>query len=150
MEKTQGLHVAISKEFNVPVERLYKAWTAEEELRQWWHPMENTLKQMTNELRNGGKVSYQFANSDGQEAFTITGVYKEVEEAKKLVYTWNWQLPTAVIQDSDFLLTITFESAGNGSKLHVKQENFTSEEAVHPHQEGWEKALNDLADYLQA
>ena len=148
MANADNLKFEINKEFNISAERLYQAWTTEEDLRQWWHPMENTLKSMTNDLKPGGNVVYTFSNNENQDVFTISGTYKEVEEVKKLVYTWNWQLPTATIQDSEFLLTIQFESNGNGSKLLVKQDNFANEEAIQPHREGWEKALNDLGAYL--
>jgi uncharacterized protein YndB with AHSA1/START domain len=148
MENTNDLKISLNKEFNVPVERLYEAWTSEKDLKEWWHPRENTLQSVTNDLKPGGKVAYNFTNNENKEVFIINGTYKEVEEGKKLVYTWNWQLPTATIQDSEFLLTIDFESTGNGSRLHIKQENFANEEAVQPHREGWEKGLSDLQQYL--
>ena len=148
MENVNGISVELSKEFNVAASRLFQAWTQEEDLRQWWHPMENKLKSLVNELQTGGRVEYSFENSENKEVFTINGTYKEVEQGKKLVYTWNWQLPTATIQDSEYLLTVQFESTGNGSRLNITQENFANEEAVQPHREGWEKALSELEGYL--
>ncbi|HVF80562.1 MAG TPA: SRPBCC domain-containing protein [Flavisolibacter sp.] len=149
MQVKDGIQIELTKDFGVSAEVLYKAWTTEDGLKQWWHPMGNTLRGLTNELRDGGKVEYQFSTAEGEEAFTISGVYKEVLPVKKLVYTWNWKLPSPSVQDTDFLLTIEFTSTGSGSSLHVMQENFTSEEAVQPHREGWENALQDLAAYLQ-
>jgi uncharacterized protein YndB with AHSA1/START domain len=148
MESAVDLNVEVSKEFNVPVERLYQAWTSEQDLKQWWHPMENRLKHLTNDLRPGGEVVYTFESNQGHEVLTIKGNYKEVEAGKKLVYTWNWQLPTPAVHNSDFLLTVLFEPAGNGSRLHVKQEHIAHEEALQPHRDGWEKALTNLERYL--
>jgi uncharacterized protein YndB with AHSA1/START domain len=148
MEKAVDLNIEVKKAFTVSVERLYQAWTSENDLRQWWHPMHNQLKQLQNDLKPGGAVIYTFENQDGQEVFTINGTYKEVEQGKKLVYTWNWHLPTPAMHDSEFLLTVVFEPHGSGSQLSVRQEQIAHEEALHVHREGWNKALNDLEAYL--
>jgi len=148
MERAVDLNVEVSRTFNVPVERLYQAWTSEEDLRQWWRPMENRLKHLTNDITPGGQVVYTFESDQGNEVLTIKGDYKEVEAGRKLVYTWNWLLPTPTVHNSDFLLTVLFEPTENGSRLQVKQENFAHEESVQPHRDGWEKALTDLEQYL--
>ena len=78
MEKAVDLYIEVNKEFNVTAERLYQAWTNEEDLRQWWHPFHNQLKHLQNDLKPGGKVIYTFENQEGKEVFTINGTYKEV------------------------------------------------------------------------
>jgi uncharacterized protein YndB with AHSA1/START domain len=148
MEKTQAVQLNVSKDFPVPAMRLYSAWINPEELRQWWHPMGNTLQRATTEPKLGSPVEYVFAAENGAHSFTISGTYKEVQEGTRLVYTWNWQLPTAVVGDSEFLLTVVFSGQGKGSRIEVTQDNFADEEAVQPHREGWEKALDDLHRFL--
>ena len=150
MEGATAVQLEMEKQFSVSADRLYEAWTTEKDLKQWWHPMENELQRVTNELKEGGTVRYEFATKEGGEAFTIDGTYKEVKERERLVYTWNWHLPSDSVQDSEFLLTIEFSGDENSSRLHVRQDQFSSEEAVHPHREGWEKALQSLQGYLQA
>ncbi len=147
MQVKDEIQIELRKDFKVAVEELYKAWTTEQDLKQWWRPMGNNLTALVNELRDGGRVEYKFSTAEGEEAFTISGSYKEVQPEKKLVYTWNWKLPS--VEDTDFLLTVEFASTGSGSRLHVIQEQFTSEEALKPHQEGWENALQSLAAHLQ-
>jgi uncharacterized protein YndB with AHSA1/START domain len=63
MENREGVALQTSKDFMVPVQRLYDAWTTENDLKQWWRPMDNTLASMTNELKEGGKVHYAFETS---------------------------------------------------------------------------------------
>jgi uncharacterized protein YndB with AHSA1/START domain len=149
MQVKDEIQIEIRKVFGVTAEELYKAWTTEQHLKGWWRPMGNTLTGLVNELTVGGKVEYTFSTAEGAEAFTISGTYKEVQHGIKLVYTWNWKLPSPAVEDTDFLLTIEFASAGSGSNLHVVQEHFTSEEAVQPHRKGWESALESLASYVQ-
>jgi uncharacterized protein YndB with AHSA1/START domain len=148
MEQTNAIKLEISKDFPVPVARLYQAWITPEELKQWWHPMGNHLQQATTKPEPGKAVEYVFTNEQGTHSFTINGTYKEVEEGKRLVYTWNWRVPDATVSDSAFVLHVVFSPNGNGSRLAVTQENFAAEEAVQPHREGWEKALNDLYQFL--
>jgi uncharacterized protein YndB with AHSA1/START domain len=148
MEQNHDLSLHVTRAFGVPVERLFAAWTTEEDLRQWWQPMGNRLRRLTNDLKEGGSVKYEFETAEGESAFTIDGVYKEAQAGERLVYTWNWKVPNDAIQDSEFLLTVTFTGEDGGSKLDVRQENFVNEEAVRPHREGWEKGLEGLQDYL--
>ena len=139
----------LQKEFKVPVERLFEAWTQEDDLKQWWHPMGNQLVKVVNNIKEGGEIRYEFKNDGNELPIVIDGVYKEVKRHERLVYTWNWNIADEGIRNSEFLLRIEFLSQGNGSLLKVLQENFIDEEAVHPHREGWEKALEELKVYLE-
>jgi uncharacterized protein YndB with AHSA1/START domain len=149
MEKEQAIKLQLAKDFNVPIEQLYKAWVTPDKLKQWWHPLNSHLQEVQIDLKPGGAYLYHFLNESGKDGFAIAGNYEEVQEAKRLVYSWNWQLPDKAVQDGHFKLIIEFSPRGNGSQLQVTQENFSEEEAVHPHREGWEKALVDLKNYLE-
>ncbi len=144
MENNNKLN--LTKEFPVPVEALYQAWTSEEQLKQWWKPMKLQLQEVKNELQEGGDITFRF--NGAAEDLVITGKYKELQPNQKLVYTWNWQLPGAAVQESEYVLTINFTGTDQGSKIEVQQENFANEEAVKPHQQGWTQALEDLAAFL--
>ena len=111
--------------------------------------MENQLVDVTNEIKANGKIRYVFKTNDGQESFTIEGEYLEVQEGERLNYTWNWKSDQQLIDNGDYKLNIEFLQNGDNSRLIVKQENLDSEEAIKPHQEGWEKALNELTQYLE-
>ncbi|WP_158827070.1 SRPBCC family protein [Mucilaginibacter lacusdianchii] len=142
------LKLGTEKDFAVPVERLYQAWITEEDLKQWWKPSENHLVSVENDVRVGGQVRYEFEGKDNQKDLVILGEYKEVEENKKLVYTWNWDVQSDAIPLSEHVLTIEFIGDGDNSKLRVTQENKEEDESVKPHEHGWEKSLNDLQAYL--
>lgn len=137
--------IQISKEFSVDTAKLFQAWTEPEQLKQWWHPMGNSLKDVKNDLKKGGEVTYEFEEA----GLVISGNYKEVSPNEKLVYTWNWDL-TDNKEDASYTLNITFESKENGSVLHILQEGFSGPEAIKPHQEGWDKGLESLKQYLES
>jgi uncharacterized protein YndB with AHSA1/START domain len=140
--------LSAEKDFKVPVEELYKAWITPEDLKQWWKPSENHLATVELDVQEGGKFKYEFKGKDDKTTLVITGDYQEVKENEKLVYSWNWDVPADVVQPSEHVLNIQFSSEGEGSRIKVVQENFQDDESINPHQEGWEKALNDLQAYL--
>ncbi|MBD0276419.1 MAG: SRPBCC domain-containing protein [Flavisolibacter sp.] len=148
MKTREALSVQVEKDFPVPVEQLYHAWVTPDALKQWWRPMDNYLKEVDNDVREGGSFRYVFQNRNNDHSFEITGHYHEVKKEERLVYSWNWNVSDEAVTDSHFTLTITFINRGNNSRLEVVQENFSDEESVQPHREGWEKALDDLNQFV--
>lgn len=148
---TNELSIEVEKEFDAPVEKLVKAWVEPDDLKEWWKPAGNILKNVENEIKEGGKLRYEFQTPDQETALIITGEYKEVKENEKLSYTWNWEVPTSeAINNSNYMLHVAFDSLDNDkSKIKVKQENFQDQESIQPHREGWDKALEDLSSYLK-
>ena len=136
--------IEISETFSVPVEDLYKAWTDAEALKQWWHPIGDSLESVTNELNEGGVVAYEFAN----KGFNVSGNYSEVKPNEKLVYTWNWEFKDELPSES-YTLEIGFESSESGSTLHVKQHELPDDAIAKPHKDAWHTALDSLKAYLE-
>ena len=68
MKINNAAKVEATKQFPVSVQKLYRAWTDPDQLKQWWKPMGKRLKEVTNDLKEGGKVSYSFDD----QAMTIS------------------------------------------------------------------------------
>jgi len=150
MEKNnEALTLNASKDFPVAKDRLYEAWTREEDLKKWWQPGGNKLQSVEADIREGGVIRYHFTNSSGDQTFEISGSYKEVRPGELLSYTWNWQVPGEPVGDGEHLLTVRFLDGDNGtSRLEVTQENFGTEEAIQPHRKGWDEGLESLRAHL--
>lgn len=145
MEKDQALKIEASRDFTVTAEQLYKAWNDPEQLKHWWKPMGNSLQEVTNDLRVGGLVKYTFSNNN----LVIKGQYEEVQENKKLIYTWNWEFTHDPHKNAEYKLHVHFNNTPNGSSLKVIQENNRQDETLHPNEEGWEKGLSNLEAFLK-
>ncbi len=145
MSTNNGNVVQVSKDFPVSKEALYKAWTEEQQLKEWWKPMNKQLQKVENDIREGGRVAYHF-----DENLQIKGEYKEVAEGDKLVYSWNWELPEDSVHRGEYLLTVAFSGDGDKSTLDITQENFQHEHSIKPHTAGWEEALEHLHRYLSS
>lgn len=136
--------VEATKQFDVPVEKLFQAWNDPEQLKQWWKPMGKDLMEVSNDLKVGGEVRYTF----GGGSLIISGNYERVKVNETLVYTWNWHFPEDASKNARYKLTIQFLAKGNGSEIHVNQEDTQSQENLHPNENGWEKGLSDLHGFL--
>ena len=66
------------------------------------------------------------------------------------MYSWNWKLDNAPVKDGEYKLSVAFANENDGSKISITQETEAEQEGIHPHQEGWDNALADLAKYLSA
>lgn len=143
MSNETNATVHVTKSFPASKEELYKAWTEEDQLKQWWKPMNKQLIRVENDIRKGGAVAYFF-----EDDLQIKGEYKEAADGEKLVYSWNWDLPDESMHTGEYLLTVVFSENGNESTIDVTQENFRSEHSIKPHQDGWEEGLEALKEYL--
>lgn len=78
--------VDVSRKFNAPVERIWKAWTDAELIKQWWGPETYTCPSATVDVRPGGKSVMAMKAPDGQVTYS-GGEYLEVIPNKKIVST---------------------------------------------------------------
>lgn len=137
------------KTFEANVKNLYQAWISEDALKQWWKPGGRNLISVEADVKEGGKIKYTFEQVNDSE-LVVEGVYKEVKPEEKLVYTWNWNLQNAAVEDGQYTLSVDFGKSGDGSKITVHQDKDAKEEGIHPNKDGWEEALNRLAEYLSS
>jgi uncharacterized protein YndB with AHSA1/START domain len=76
---------------------------------------------------------------DGEE-HDVSGVYREIVPNKKLVYTWAWK----TTPERESIVTIELRSAGSGTELTLRHEQFADEEARNRHEHGWKGCLARL------
>ena len=154
----------ISRVFDAPRERVWKAWTEPERLKQWWGPKGFTVHTCKVDLRPGGVFHYGMRTPDGGDMWGKF-IYREIVAPKRLVFIdsfsdpkggvtrhpWsaNWPLQT--------LSTVEFEEQGAGkTKVTVhgipheatEVERKTFEEGRQSMQQGWTGTLDQFAGYL--
>jgi len=80
----------------------------------------------------------------GGEEHDVGGVFHEVVENRKLVFTWAWR----TTPERQSLVTIEFAPDGAATALTLTHEQFADEEARDRHLGGWNGALDKLAAFL--
>lgn len=85
-EGKQDLH--ISREFDLPVELLFRAFAEAELIEQWMSNPHSTMKVLKLDFRTHG--SYQYETSDAQgNKYGFQGAIHTVEDGKRIVRTFE-------------------------------------------------------------
>ena len=83
--------VTIEIPISAPIEKLWKAWTDPALISRWFgSDPDGTVMNAELDVRAGGTFEVTFKDSD-QTEHTCSGVYKDVQEFRKLVFTWTWK-----------------------------------------------------------
>lgn len=94
--------IVMTREFNAPREKVWKAYTDPELLKKWWGYSGNTTIDQF-EVKMGGVWRIIERGEHGEDAFR--GVYHQVSAPERLVYTFEWEgMPGHIL-----LETQTFE-----------------------------------------
>lgn len=131
--------LTIERRFNAPVALVWAAWTDPEHMLNWWATREAVTLRAEADLRVGGRYGVAFRTPDG-EIHDVSGIYREVEPLRKLVFSWAWiTTPDRVSQ-----VTLMFREDGDSTLLTLLHEDFFDEQARDDHHTGWSEALDKL------
>ncbi|MGW9415591.1 SRPBCC family protein [Arthrobacter cupressi] len=97
------------REFDAPVEAVYRAHVDPELMVQWLGPREDKVENIQYDTRVGGRWSFDGASSDGYE-FTFSGIFHTVEPAKCLIMTFEFSGAPGEVG----IGTTRFEDLGGG------------------------------------
>src|SRR5438445_12614916 len=74
--------VVITRIFDAPQERVWKAWTDPEQVRRWWGPRGFTTRVFRADLRGGGALLYCMRSPGGRD-YWGPGVAREIGRAMR-------------------------------------------------------------------
>jgi uncharacterized protein YndB with AHSA1/START domain len=137
----------MTKQLNGKRGTVYRAWTDPAELAKWFGPEEAQIKLAETDLKVNGKYRITMEGPTGDQ-FTVSGVYREIVEDEKLVFTWKWEFEPEDVPPS--LVTIQLRDAGNGTEMSLTHNQFVDEDHMGKHNEGWESSFACLAKYLDS
>ena len=137
----------ITRVFDAPRSLVYDAWTKPEHLERWQGaPYGFTVTSHEMDLRPGGGFKVCMRSTEGVDNW-LQGVYREVVEPERLVFTHVW-LDAQGKPGPETLVTMTFIEHGEKTELTLHQSGFKSVEARDGHRLGWTSNLDRLADYV--
>jgi uncharacterized protein YndB with AHSA1/START domain len=144
---------------------VFKAWTDPRHMAQWWGPHTFTNPVCEMDVRPGGIYRILMRGPDGVE-YPLKGVYREILEPERLVYTQDLAEFPAEWKDAlqeelrkagrklvvESLMTVKFAEHGGKTKLTI-QTRFDSvvlRDAMLKRQmaEGWAESLERLEQHL--
>ena len=88
--------LSLTRIFPVAPEKVWQAWTDPQALKNWFGPDEGEVSLAQTDVQVGGRFHAVFSTLDGEQ-HDVSGVYREVQPQRKLVFTWAWPLPAGQI-----------------------------------------------------
>jgi uncharacterized protein YndB with AHSA1/START domain len=154
----------IERTFNAPRERVWKAWTDAEQLKQWWGPKGFLPRYAKVDLRPGGTFHYCLRSGGGQEMWGKF-TYREIVAPERLVFVSSFsdeaggttRHPMHQSWPLEMLSTITFEDEPGGkTKITVRwqalnataEEQKTFDDGHDSMRMGWTGTFEQFAAYL--
>jgi len=154
----------ISRVFDVPRERVWRAWTDADALKRWWGPKGFKVEHLSLDLRPGGRMHYGLRGPDGSEVWGKFA-YLEVVEPERLVWVNSFSdreggttvHPMMPTWPREMHSTAIFEPQGKGTKLTIRwlplegsspTEILTFEAGRPSMTMGWTGTLDQFAGYL--
>ena len=138
--------IIITREFDVPRELVFKAFTDPKLYTQWLGPRRLTMTLETFEPRNGGSWRYIHKDQEGNE-YAFHGVYHEVLSPERIIDTFEFEgLPE---KGHVIIETAKFEELTRGKTKLTAQAVFQSvADRDGILQSGMEEGVNDSHERL--
>lgn len=138
--------------FDAPPEKLFRAWTDPELMKQWFVPRPWTLSKVESDVRAGGSSLVVMRDPEGQE-YPNPGVYLEVVPNKKLVFTDAYTSAWTPSAKPFMTAIVTFEDIGGGKTKYTAIARHWSSEDRETHEkmgfhEGWGQCADQLAELV--
>lgn len=140
-----GLALEIDRWLDASPERVFEAFTNEDQLRQWWGPRDFESVAISFRPRVGGRYRVELAGPDGSR-FAHVGTFRAVEPPRHLSYTWRWV--AGPLQQSEMLVAIDFEPERGGTRVRVRHAGFVDESSRDAHT-GWPESFDRLVPWLE-
>ena len=139
--------LSLELERTLPAERVrvFGAFTAGDQVAQWWGPEGFTIPSIDFDPRVGGsyRIDMQPPESD---PFALIGEFRAVEPPARLDFTFVWEQPDP--DDVETLVELRFEDRGESTSVALRQGPFRTDARRELHREGWGQTLDKLAVWL--
>jgi uncharacterized protein YndB with AHSA1/START domain len=154
----------ITRTFDAPRELVWRVWTDEKHLQQWFGPKGATIFASKNDLRDGGTYHYGMEHPNGGVMWGRWS-YREVDPPNRLVFLQSFSDPEGGVRRAPFsndfpmemLATITFREYEGRTTVSIEWSPYNASEteqqffaSMHASMNGgWTGTLDQLGEYLK-
>ena len=139
MESQNKTIITVQATINAPLDKVWEYWTTPEHITKWnfasddWHS-----PKAENDLRVGGKFSYQMAAKDGSFSFDFWGIYDEVSSKEHLAITLG----------DNRKMSVNFIALGTETMV-IESFEAESVNPIEMQEAGWQAILNNFKKYVE-
>jgi uncharacterized protein YndB with AHSA1/START domain len=139
--------LTLTRIFDAPRSLVFDAWTQPLHLIRWWGPRGFTTPTCEMDVRAGGKYRFHMRSSDGREVWWH-GICREIVKPERIVWTCSIDDADGNSISGETLLTVTLDDHAGKTRLTLHQATFESNALREGHSNGWNDAMERLAQYL--
>lgn len=149
---TADRELVLTRLLDAPAAKVYRAWTDPELIKQWFAPKPWSTPSAEVDVRPGGANTIVMRSPEGQD-FPNRGVYLEVVENRRLVFTDAYTLAWEPSAKPFMTVILTFEDEGGKTRYTARVRHWTqadreAHEKMGFHQ-GWGQCADQLAELLK-
>jgi uncharacterized protein YndB with AHSA1/START domain len=148
-----GKKIIVVRDFDAPVERVWRAWTDESILDQWWAPKPWKAETKSMDFREGGYWLYAMVGPEGERIWGRVD-YQTIDEHKRFIAKDSFCDENGTSNEDSPSMTWTNEFIKTGDFTTVRVEiSFAKEEDMNQilemgFEEGFTMALGNLDEVL--
>ncbi len=137
----------LTRTVDAPRATVWLLWTDPEELAYWLHPggVSTPRDSISVDLRVGGRYRYAMVDDQSGEQHPMGGVYLEVSEPDRLVFTWGD--PDGPV-DGASVITVTPTERGSKTDVRLHGRGIARRPGGGGAYDGWGEALDVLVQRL--
>ena len=124
---------------------VFRAFTAPDELAQWWGPEGFRVPSLDFNPRVGHSYRIEMQPPDG-EPFYLTGEFREVDPPARLAFTFAWEDPDP--DDVETLVELSFRDLGESTEVVFTQGSFKTEARRELHRNGWTDSFDKAEQFV--
>jgi len=141
--------LVITRLINAPREKVYRAWTDPELMKQWFAPKPYTTPVVEVDVRPGGSATIVMRSPDGQD-LPNHGVYLEVVPNQRLVSTDAYVKAWEPSPKPFMTLILTFEDEGGKTRYTARVRHWTVADREAHEKMGFHQGWGICTDQLEA
>ena len=146
---TSDRELVLTRLIDAPREKLFRAWTDPDLLKQWFAPLPYTTPVAELDVRPGGANLVVMRGSDGND-LPNRGVYLEVVENERLVFTDAYTEAWVPSEKPFMTVILTFEDEGGKTRYTARVRHWTVADREAHEKMGFHQGWGQCADQLAA
>jgi uncharacterized protein YndB with AHSA1/START domain len=141
--------LVLTRLIDAPREKLYRAWTEPELLKQWFAPAPYTTPRAELDVRVSGANMVVMRGPEGNE-IPCPGVYLEVVPNRRLVFTDAYTSAWEPSQKPFMTVILTFEDEDGKTRYTARVRHWTKEDREAHEKMGFHQGWGQCTDQLAA
>ena len=146
---TANRELVLTRIINAPREKLFRAWTDAELLKQWFAPLPYTTPVAELDVRPGGANFIVMRGPDGQD-LPNRSVYFEVVKNERLVFTDAYTKAWEPSEKPFMTVILTFEDEGGKTRYTARVRHWTVADRETHEKMGFHQGWGQATDQLEA